>query len=663
MTTEELIAENEFRKRKFTDKYDPTTGEGSLLKREKHFIEEFGYLWIPEIMLGYPIVKIIILTGSLLEAAKARGILPTEENIAAFAKSFDDLRLNEDFEYWAIKCAHIQDKETQKIIPFRLRYAQRKLAKVLEEEHRWRKRPIRVNMNKARQWGGSTEIQLYIDWFQVRRQMNYNAIIVTDVEGQARNIRGMFTKMAENYPKEHGEIKLKPYEGSTGTRVIEGRGGIISVGSMQKPEASRSFDYQAAHLSEVASWKKTLGKEPKDLVQAVRSGILFRPETIIVQESTAKGTGNYWYNEWMASITGKSGYYPFFIAYWEIELYQEYIADIPKFIELMNNWDIEKRTHAWWQWSIGATFEAIKWYFNFKERENYDSWRMMAEFPADWKESFQSTGRRVMPPGDVHRMRKTWACDPIFQGECIADSDSGPDALKNIRLVEVNAGSLKIWAMPEAGTHKDRYQVTVDIGGTTDEADWSIISVFDRVQILDGGVPEAIATWEGHLPQDLVAWMGARIATLYDDALYAIESNSLVKKKDGDHFLTVLNEIKYDYDNLYCRTPLDKLLEGVPAQYGFHTNSQTKPMIVSTMRKALREDGYIEYDDSVLVEYDQFEQKDDGTYGAVEGAHDDKAMSRMIGYWICMFAMGPVTAIERSVSSGTGRKPIGESSF
>ena len=548
------------------------------------------------------------------------------------------------------------------MIPFKLRYAQQKLLYCQEVQHRWVKKPIRINIDKARQWGGSTECQFYIVWFQSRRNENYNAIIITDVENQARNIRGMVNRMAKNYPKEYGTLKLIPYEGSSKTKVIEGRGSIIDVGSMQKPEASRSFRYSAAHLSEVASWKKTDGKEPKDLIQSL-SGILYRIETIIFRETTAKGTGNFWYNEWMASITGKSGYYPFFIGYWQIELYQEPIEDLPAFIETINSWEKEKRDHAWWQWSIGATFEAIKWYFNFKERENYDSWRMMAEYPADWKESFQSTGRRVFPPGDVDRMRKVWASEPIFTGECIADADSGQEALTNIRLVPNISGSLKIWRMPEPGVYKNRYVVSEDIGGTTDEADWSIISVFDRIALMDGGVPEAIATWEGHLPQDLVAWMGARIATLYDDALYVIESNSLEKKKDGDHFLTVLNEIVDYYENIYCRTSLDRINAGEPRQYGFHTNAQTKPMIVSTMRKALRTDGYIEYDDSVLVEYDQFEQKDNGEYGAVEGAHDDKAMSRMIGYWIAMHQMEMVTIriIGSSVSRST--KPVVESSF
>lgn len=655
-----LHIENERRKLKFTSKYDPETGEGSLLPRFKVEITELGTLWLPLNIVchKYPFINFIIEAGSFKNACELLKIDPDEFNINGLMRRFEEIRLNEDFEYWAIKCVKIQDKETGKIIPFRLRYAQRKLLYCQEVQHRWVNKPIRINIDKARQWGGSTECQFYIVHKQERTEENYNAIIITAVENQARNIRGMVNRMCKEYPKQYGKIKLVPFEGSSKTKVIEGRGCIIDIGSMEKPEGSRSFNYQAAHLSEVASWKKTEGKEPKDVVQSL-SGILYRPGTIIFRETTAKGTGNFWYNEWMDSINGKSGYYPFFIGFWEIEIYQEEIEDLEKFIEEINNWNADKKAYAWWLWSIGATFEAIKWYFNFQERENYDSWRMKAEYPATWEESFQSTGRRVFHPGDVDRMRKTWACKPIFQGECVADADFGPDSLKNIRFVPSNNGNLKIWRMPECGTHRNRYCVPADIGGTTDDADWSVIRVIDRMELSRGGVPEAILTWKGHLPQDLVAWMAVRIGKAYDDGLFVPESNSLKKHKDGDHFLTVLTEIKNDYDNIYCRTPLDKIKEGVPAQYGFHTNSQTKPMVVSDMRKALRNDGYIEYDDTVLVEYDQFELTDKGEYGAVDGAHDDEAMATMIGQWISMHAMEPCTEIDRSKLNTTTRKMVG----
>ena len=49
------------------------------------------------------------------------------------------------------------------------------------------------------------------------------------------------------------------------------------------------------------------------------------------------------------------------------------------------------------------------------------------------------------------------------------------------------------------------------------------------------------------------------------------------------------------------------------------------------MNKRFREGGYIERDVRALDEADVYEIKENGTYGAVEGAHDDIYMSRAIG--------------------------------
>lgn len=661
----DMVKENERRKKKFTDPYDQHTGKGSLLPRVEVRIAELskrdssgkiidlGTLWLPVPMMLNPIVDIICKNGSFHQACLALGVKPTKRNIEDIYKAFIDIRLNEDFEYWAIETVKIQDKVSGLMVPFKLRYSQRKLVYVLEVLHRWIGKPIRLNMDKARQWGGSTCVHVYYDHTQIRRKTGWNSIITTDVEDQARNILSMLTRVAEHYPKQYGEVVLKPYERMTNTRQILGRNCYITVSSMQKPNASRSFAYQMAHLSEVAFWKKTEGKEPKDVIQSIRSGILYKKDTAIILESTAKGIGNFWYNEWMAGIKGESGYYPFFVGFWEIELYEEKISDYSKFIHIMNGWDPDKRKRALWLWSLGATLEAIKWYFSFMKREGYDEWRMKSEFPATWEESFQSTGSRVFPPEDVDRMRRTWSRKPDFIGDITGDADTGIESLKGVKFVLNEQGCFKVWYMPElTPRYNNRYLVSVDIGGTTKDADNSVISVFDRFPLLSGGVPEAVATWAGHLPQDMIAWLSARIAMMYDNALLVVESNSLRNERgDGDHFLTVLNEIKEFYDNLYCRTSLDKIREGKPRQYGYHTNQQTKPMAISGLRAAFRTDGYVEYDDETLTECDQYELKDNGEYGAVDGAKDDRVMSRAIGLWVCMNNMEPISELRYSTGS------------
>lgn len=176
----------------------------------------------------------------------------------------------------------------------------------------------------------------------------------------------------------------------------------------------------------------------------------------------------------------------------------------------------------------------------------------------------------------------------------------------------------------------------MDIGGRTVGADWSVIKVFDRYYQMDGGKPEVVACWTGHLDQDLVSWKSAQIASFYNDALLIVESNSLdTEGSEGSHFLTVLDEIVKYYHNIYTRTTPDKIRQGLPAKYGFHTDRATKPMVIDELNGALREEAYIERDLRACDQMDTYEVKPNGTYGGIEGCNDDHVIVTAIGTWAC----------------------------
>jgi hypothetical protein len=163
-----------------------------------------------------------------------------------------------------------------------------------------------------------------------------------------------------------------------------------------------------------------------------------------------------------------------------------------------------------------------------------------------------------------------------------------------------------------------------------------VITILDRYLLINGGVPKTVARMRYHLEQSAMAWDAVRIAKYYNDALLVIENNSLKKNKNEaeNHFTTVLNEIEGYYDNLYTYEDLTKIREGVPVKWGFHTNSATKPMVVSTLRSALKEDGFIDYDDRLYHECDTYEIDNQGAYNAVDGEHDDIIMSTAIGLYV-----------------------------
>ena len=190
-----------------------------------------------------------------------------------------------------------------------------------------------------------------------------------------------------------------------------------------------------------------------------------------------------------------------------------------------------------------------------------------------------------------------------------------------------------------------RYLVTVDIGGRSDDADWSVISVIDRYDMMEGGLPCIVAQWYGHMDHDRLAWKAAQIAAYYDDALLVIESNTLETKDknryvNGDQSSFILNEIKEVYENLYARksSTNDSVKDGMETHYGFHTNVKTKGDIITLLIEVIRDHLYVERDKRrdkrCLGEYLTYEEHD-GSFDAIEGKHDDLLMTRAIGLWVC----------------------------
>ena len=272
---------------------------------------------------------------------------------------------------------------------------------------------------------------------------------------------------------------------------------------------------------------------------------------------------------------------------------------------------------------------------------------MASEYPSDDVEAFVHSGARVFDKYAVERLRPLCSL-PKWRGEIDGDEPSGPGSLKNVHFNESASGALAVWKLNENDSEMrllDRYLVVVDVGGRSLSADWSVIAVFDRAPMREGRGPEIVAQWRGHTDFDLLAWNAARIATFYDNALLVIESNTLETRDpfrsiDGDQTSFLLNQLRDHYINLYARQRNEEdIRRGTPVKYGFHTNMATKPMIIATLVKVIREGGYTERDEQCLTEFLTYEQRPNGSFGALPGHHDDLLMTRAIGLHISFAEM------------------------
>ena len=134
------------------------------------------------------------------EARLARIQAPYDPLEGATPGKIDLLRCERDFEYWAATCCHIKNKRGGDDILFRLNRPQRKMVAMFERM-RTLNRPIRVILLKARQWGGSTCVQLYMAWLQMMKSKGLNSLIIAHQHSATSEIRDMFMRMIGRYPE------------------------------------------------------------------------------------------------------------------------------------------------------------------------------------------------------------------------------------------------------------------------------------------------------------------------------------------------------------------------------------------------------------------------------------------------------------------------------
>lgn len=687
-----IILENERRNKLIKAAFNPVTGEGAILERKQVYIEDFPIptQYLPLSMLDVPLVKKLIKAGSIRKFIE--GVLKceyTDEDKQKVIEQFVRVRIKHDFCFWAATYCFIKQKGGGEDIRFRLNRPQRKLVERFERK-RIAEKPIRIILLKARQWGGSTATQLYMAWLQLAHQTGLNSLIVGHVKDASTEVKDMFDRMIKRYPTwllynlgeqyDEKEPKLVGVGGMQNIQRIPQRNCKIKIGTAESPDSARGGDYNLVHCTEVGLWKKTEGKKPEDIVRSACSGVLLKPYTMIVYESTANGTGNFFHREYDAAKQGKSQFEALFIAWYDIEQYSMDIEDIEAFATYLyenrnnNNANTTREQsgkYLWWLWEQGATLEAIQWYIH--ERMKYDDHGDMAsEFPSDDVEAFVHSGARVFDKYKVEALKP--ACKaPKYIGDVYADADSGVEAIKGVRFVEDKQGLLWIWALPEIDSQEmitNRYLVIVDVGGRSKGADYSVILVLDRLFMMDGGKPSVVAQWYGHIDMDLLAWKAAQIAAYYDNALLVIESNTIEthdkeRSVDGDQSSFLLMEIKDAYPNLYARKQSeDDIVNKVPRKYGFHTNVATKPMIISTLVKVIREGLYVERDERCLNEYLTYEKRPNGSFSAILGKHDDLLMTRAIGLHICFFEMEIPAVVQRVASRPKrGNKEVSAATF
>ena len=201
MSIEELVKEDERRVAEIRAPFNPITGEGSVGKRKAVHVEDlYPYdMLLPLPMMQNKLVKLILKAGSIDRFCLDRYGECSREIREKVILRFIQVRCKHDFPFYAYAYNFIKNKDGGQMIHFKLSYPQRYLLSILEDM-RLSGVPIRIILLKARQWGGSTLVQLYIAWIQLMHKESWYSDIVAQDASTSRKIKAMYSKMLENLP-------------------------------------------------------------------------------------------------------------------------------------------------------------------------------------------------------------------------------------------------------------------------------------------------------------------------------------------------------------------------------------------------------------------------------------------------------------------------------
>jgi hypothetical protein len=687
---EQILREDKKRLAVLLDSYDPLSGRKAPGRRFVCKIDGIlggQTLYLPVEMLKKRWFRALVKCASVSKYInKYMPEANPQQASEAIVRRFCRLRCKHDFYFFAYAYARIKNKDGGKDIPFKLRPAQIKVCKTFEKM-RLAGKPIYVILLKCRQWGGSTLTDIYMVWIQIFWKISWNCSIVGHQSTSSITVFNMYERLINAIPlwlfydtgEEYGEDtpKLKNDSKNPNIKYLVPRHCKIQTGSALNPEAARSDDVAMAHITEEAFFPDTEKWTPAKVVKSVLSPILLKPFNFVVRESTPNGRENEFHDEWIRakSVDDEgnkiSNFTAVFVAWFEIETYltpmtEDERADFLIWLWKNRNDERYNGKYYWHLWQMGASLEGIKWYI--EKAKSYDGYPtlddMQQEFPSDDIEAFKYSGTAVFDLYQIEKLQPYCEEQPVFIGD-IEGASTSPhvtECMDDIHLVQQSGGFLKVWDMPDGSEQvRDRYLVSVDIGGSHKTSDWSDIVVFDRYDEMYGGVPAVVAEWHGHCDPDQLAMKCAQIAKFYYDAYLAVENNTAYSKMnntDGDIselFFPVLLPL---YDNLY-NSNRSKLLKRKPKEvmWGINTNHSSKVAMIQNLRSILRVQGYMEREPEALNEYSYYMLYPNGEYGNVPGKHDDRVMARAIGLQVDR-EMDPPRIIEMKTKAEIERERL-----
>ncbi len=509
-----------------------------------------------------------------------------------------------------------------RIIPLKLNPAQSEFYNIVREEH-GKGNPVRIVLLKGRQMGFSTLIEA-IFFAHSATTHNASTLIMAHDDEATRNLFEMNKLFYEELPEPlkpmrrasnaqelvFGNPSRDPAEKS-GNPGLRSRIRCVTAGSKG---AGRGFTFSNVHGSEVAFWPNF-----KQTHVAVMQTVPDDPDSCVIYETTANGLGEF-KEFWDDAVAGRNGFRAVFMAWYKEPGYQRPVepgtewTDYEK--EMMERLSLTPEQMTWRRWCIKTNCAG-------------DEAMFRQEYPSTPEEAFLTSGR---PFFDNDRINLLLADVPQPDSVGFFEYEEEPNGKPiNPRWVEDPRGFIRLWEEPERG-------VPYVIGGDTagEGSDFFTAHGINNVtgrQVLEYEKQDSNILYVRQL------WC---LGEYFNWALLAVEVNF------DSYPLTVLEE--WGYPNLYQRQRYDRIRKEYVEAYGFRTDSNSRPLVLSNLRTVTDESGESFRSSRLLREMLHFRYDKHGKPQAATGEHDDHVMAAAI----CHFARSQQSS---SVSEEPAVKP------
>lgn len=290
---------------------------------------------------------------------------------------------------------------------------------------------------------------------------------------------------------------------------------------------------------------------------------------------------------------------------------------------------------------VKLTLEQIQWRRNTYKRKCKSDWNTFKrEYPSNPDECWMVSGAAFFDAEPLARYTEQ-AIAP-FRGSIheriVEDEETGIATVK-IEVTPDPNGYIRIWDEPDPLCH---YVIGEDTaegklvgsqrGGQSERGGRD----FSCGQVWDVYNNKLVAQIHGRMAPEVFADHSALLGRYYR-CINRKENVAMIGvERNHSSGVTVINRLLdvIGYSKVYMRKEVNKQFNTTTREFGWHTNGQTRPLMLDELAMMLRE-GIIDLPDAdTLREMGTFIRVEDGTPEAQDGCHDDRIMALAIAIQI-----------------------------